>query len=446
MSKLRKCTRATVLSILLASAHTASIPSVFERQNTCAAEGFTSCGNGLPGNFCCGTGKKCITLAGNTTVLCCPEGESCDRISPITCNINLQDPVAHPDASIKTTVLKGTLATCGDSCCPFGYSCNSLSQCTMDSDQTKAPEEASTPVPKPSSTATAAPSVIPTTIAASATPAETNNNNNDSDTDNKNGTFPTAIVIGSLCGLLVGVGLGVAALLFCARRRRRGPPPLNEKKRSGGGGGGPRPSTSTSSFGNFISEPIPITDNATVRTDFILKTPSTTHSRSRSGSGSVTSPAGYTPNKGHNRLSSTATTLAHHPIGLARSDSAPRTPPGRVGGGGGGVAGAGAVPPIRGMRPNSGSRRLQPPNVPNPLAPPKPGYIINNNSNQSHLQREPSSESISVFADPRTVGGRPGVKRNTTFTDMMEEAELGDVRRGKPYVPYTPQMPSQVVR
>ncbi|KAI3533678.1 hypothetical protein CSPX01_12603 [Colletotrichum filicis] len=439
MSRLRKCTRVAVLSILIASAHAASIPSVFGRQdNTCAASGFTSCGNGLPGNFCCGTGKKCITLAGNTTVLCCPEGESCDRISPITCNINLQDPVAHPGASIKTTVLNGTLATCGDSCCPFGYSCNSLSQCTKDSDQTKAPEEASTPVPKPTSTATTVPSVIPTTIAASTTPAGDNNNNNNNDngdSDNKNGTFPTAIVIGSLCGLLVGVGLGVALLLFCARRRRRGPPPLSEKKR--GGSGGPRPSTSTSSFGNIISEPIPITDNATVRTDFILKTPSTTHSRSRSDSGFVTSPAGSTPNKGHNRLSSTATTLAHHPIGLARSDSAPRTPPGRG-------AGTGAVAPIRGMRPNSGSRRLQPPNVPNPLAPPKPGYINNNSSNnQSHLQREPSSESISVFADPRTVGGRPGVKRNTTFTDMMEEAELGDVRRGKPYVPYTPQMPSQ---
>ncbi|OHE98916.1 hypothetical protein CORC01_05812 [Colletotrichum orchidophilum] len=432
MSRLRKCTRATVLSILLASAHAASIPSVFGRQDTCAAEGFTSCGNGLPGNFCCETGKNCITLAGNTTVLCCPEGSSCEKIKTITCNINLQDPQAYPDAPIKTKALKGKLGTCGDDCCPFGYSCNSLTQCVLDSDQTKAPEEASTTPPEPTSTSTAAPSVIPTTLTPSTTPADNDNKDND--------TFPTAIVIGSLCGLLVGVGLGVALLLFCARRRRRSPPPPNEKKR-GGGSGAPRPSTSTSSFGNIISEPIPITDNATVRTDFILKTPSTTHSYSRSGSGSVKSPTAYKAN-GHNRLSSTATTLAHHPIGLARSDSAPRTPPSRGPGGGLGLgAGVGsgtAVPPIRGMRPNSGSRRFQPPNVPNPLAPPKPGY----------LQREPSSESINVFADPRTVGGsgRPGAKRNTTFTDMMEEAELGDVRRGKPYVPNTPQMPSQLGR
>ncbi|GKT55083.1 hypothetical protein ColTof4_08054 [Colletotrichum tofieldiae] len=415
MARLRKCTRATVLSILLASAHAASIPSVFGRQDSCAANGFSACGNGLPSNFCCGTGTKCITLAGNTTVLCCPEGSTCDRISPITCNVNLQDPAAHPDAQIKTTALTGKLATCGvDKCCPFGYTCNKNQQCVMDSDQTKEPEIVSTSIPGPTSTGVA-PTVIPTTIAASATPDD-DNNKNDS-------TFPTAIVIGVLCGVLVGVGLGVALLLFLARRRRRNTPTPNEKKRSGA----PRPSTSTSSFGNIISEPIPISDS-TVRTDFILKTPSTVNSR-----GSTTSPTRYGPgaNGHHARLSSTATTLAHHPIGLARSDSAPRTPPTHT------PERGIPVPPIRGMRPNSGSRRYHPSKVPSPLAPPKPGFI----------QREPSSESINVFADPRTVGGeRPGAKRMTTFTDMMEEAELGGVRRGKPYVPQTPQMPSQTNR
>ncbi|GKT42114.1 uncharacterized protein ColSpa_02295 [Colletotrichum spaethianum] len=418
MERLRKCTRATVLLILLASAHAASIPSVFGRQDSCAADGFSPCGNGLPSNFCCGTGTTCITLAANTTVLCCPEGSTCDKISPITCNLNLQDPTAHPDAQIKTTVLTGKLDTCGiDKCCPFGYTCNKSLQCVMDSDQTKAPEIVSTSTPGPTSTGvapTVIPTVIPTTIAASAAP----------DDDNKNdSTFPTAIVIGVLCGVLAGVGLGVALLLFLARRRRRSTAAPNEKKRSGA----PRPSTSTSSFGNIISDPIPLSDSA-LRTDFILKTPSTVNSR-----GFATSPTRYGAgaNGHHNRLSSTATTLAHHPIGLARSDSAPGTPPNHT------PERGIPVPPIRSMRPNSGSRRYHPSRVPSPLSPPKPGYI----------QREPSSESINVFADPRTVGSeRPGAKRMTTFTDMMEEAELGEVRRGKPYVPQTPQMPSQVKR
>ncbi|KAK2020238.1 hypothetical protein LZ32DRAFT_14265 [Colletotrichum eremochloae] len=433
MARLRKRTRAMVLSILLASAHAASIPSVFARQDTCAAEGFSACGNGLPGNFCCRTGTKCITLAGNTTVLCCPEGSTCDRISPITCNIDLQDPASHPDAQIKTTALTGKLATCGvDKCCPFGYSCNKNQQCVMDSDQTKEPEVVpTTSTPGPVSTGavptvipTVVPTVIPTTIAASATPDNANNNDDDDDDNNANdSTFPTAIVIGVLCGVLVGVGLGVALLLFLARRRRRNTPLQNEKKRSGA----PRPSTSTSSFGNIISDPIPISDS-TVRTDFILKTPSTVKSR-----GSTTSPTRYGAGSAghHARLSSTATTLAHQPIGIARSDSAPRTPPNKT------PERGIPVPPIRGMRPDSGSRRYHPSSVPSPLSPPKPGYI----------PREPSSESINVFADPRTVGGeRPGVKRMTTFTDMMEEAELGEVRRGKPYVPQTPQMPSKMNR
>ncbi|WYZ34725.1 hypothetical protein EsH8_I_001001 [Colletotrichum jinshuiense] len=435
MSRLRKYTRAAVLSIIFASAHAASIPSVFERQATCAAEGFSPCGNGLPSNFCCGAGTKCITLAGNTTVLCCPDGSSCDRISPITCNVELQDPATHPDAQVKTTALKSKLATCGTQCCPFGYACNNQQQCVMNSDQSKGPSELPaselpTTTPGPTSSVSV-PTVIPTTITTSpSAPAQQDGNGNDNNedgdkNDNKNkSTFPTAIVIGVLCGILVGVGLGVALLLFLARRRRRNAPPLNEKKRSGA----PRPSTSTSSFGNIISEPIPMSDS-TLRTDFILKTPSTVHSR-----GSVTSPPRFGANGGgHARLSSTATTLAHHPIGLARSDSHPRTPERTP------VRGI-VVPPIRGMRPGSGSRKYQPPNVPNPLAPQQP----------QHIQREPSSESINVFADPRTVGqGRPGPKRltsATTFTDMMEEAELGDVRRGKPFVMQTPQMPSQANR
>jgi hypothetical protein len=53
------------------------------------------------------------------------------------------------------------------------------------------------------------------------------------------------------------------------------------------------------------------------------------------------------------------------------------------------------------------------------------------------LQREPSSESINVFAEPGTVE-RNTMRRNTTtttFSDLMEEADLGDVRKGRPFVP-----------
>ena len=70
-------------------------------------------------------------------------------------------------------------------------------------------------------------------------------------------------------------------------------------------------------------------------------------------------------------------------------------------------------------------------------------------STQPHLHHEPSSEDINVFADPSAVkgenaanggGGRGGdqrLTRGTTFTELMDQADLGDVRRGKPYVPGT---------
>jgi hypothetical protein len=53
------------------------------------------------------------------------------------------------------------------------------------------------------------------------------------------------------------------------------------------------------------------------------------------------------------------------------------------------------------------------------------------------LQREPSGESINIFADPSTAreGGRVRESHQTTFTDIMHRADLPDVRQGEPFVP-----------
>lgn len=53
------------------------------------------------------------------------------------------------------------------------------------------------------------------------------------------------------------------------------------------------------------------------------------------------------------------------------------------------------------------------------------------------LQREPSGESINIFADPSTAreGSRGRESNQTTFTDMMRRADLPDVRQGEPFVP-----------
>lgn len=54
------------------------------------------------------------------------------------------------------------------------------------------------------------------------------------------------------------------------------------------------------------------------------------------------------------------------------------------------------------------------------------------------LQRQPSSESINIFADPgtaRAAAGRPRDSHQTTFTDMMERADLAGLKKGEPFVP-----------
>jgi hypothetical protein len=394
--------RALLLSALLSTAVSGvTIPSIFERESTCAAAGLSSCPAGVPGDFCCKKGQTCIALAGNTTILCCPEGE-CPKIKPIQCDISLQDTAKHPESSVKTTFLTGKLPSCGPACCPFGYTCNNNSECVIDEDQTAAPIGAPKPSPSvaPTSTATSTPTpslATPIPQAPSAGPEQKTGENGGS-----GGAFPTtAVIVGVLVGVLGGVAVMIVAIVVIARRRRN--KRQNEKKLHRTGG------SSTSSFGNIISDPIMTGDHPPLRSDFILKTPnsqtskvapsSATHATSRlsgmfgGGRDSVIS-QGNSPS------------YSNHP-------SAERVQ----------VAGA-AVPPIRGMRKayTPGQQRAPPP----PVTP--------------RLQREPSSESINVFADPRTVGrdGRNDSHRftqATTFTDMMREADLGDVARGRPYVP-----------
>lgn len=95
----------------------------------------SSCGAEVPSEFSCPGSDTCMVLASNTTILCCPDGASCDKIKPVVCNVKLQDVSKHPEAPILTTALDSELPRCGDACCPFGYLCNKSDQCVLDEDQ-----------------------------------------------------------------------------------------------------------------------------------------------------------------------------------------------------------------------------------------------------------------------------------------------------------------------
>ncbi|KAK6219954.1 hypothetical protein QIS74_05456 [Colletotrichum tabaci] len=64
--------------------------------------------------FCCPSDTTCLVLAEKTTALCCPEGASCDTISPIICDITAQDIIKNPASPIHTTKLMESLPSCGN--------------------------------------------------------------------------------------------------------------------------------------------------------------------------------------------------------------------------------------------------------------------------------------------------------------------------------------------
>ncbi|PSS03576.1 hypothetical protein BD289DRAFT_154594 [Coniella lustricola] len=144
---------------VLASAFTIPNPLTIPRQpelairsSTCGDSSYVQCGDSFPSDFCCPSTSTCNSLAGGTTVLCCPIGSNCTQIESIPCELSLEDKSQHPAAVVMTTALTGTLESCGSQCCPFGYSCNSDNVCQEKSDQSAKP---STSAAASSSTAAA---------------------------------------------------------------------------------------------------------------------------------------------------------------------------------------------------------------------------------------------------------------------------------------------------
>lgn len=371
------------------SAVSAQPPSnIFERQSTCADPSFSPCTQaGVPSGFCCGASQNCILLAAATTVLCCPDSATCDTIQPITCDITQQNATLHPNNALKTTALGSQMETCGGQCCPFGYSCNSQDLCDKNADQSVPPPAASTSA-TPSTTA---PFLSPTSLspssasAASLTPtgssqALTSVVPNTASCQKTCNRFPTgAILVGFFPGMFLGAVL-TAAALWCASRRHG---PLRRRSTS-------------SSFGNTISEPQPFTD---MRSDFLRKPPQTPSTLVD------TAPARQSTIK---RVRSLFRKSVNSDNGSPMMSTDPTVP----------------VPPLIHKHLVGLSQHTHVPA--RPVTPP--------------LQREPSYEDISIFADGNTASALRAGNRNdrlmrashqTTFTDMMEQTGLAGVTKGQ---------------
>ncbi|RYP79621.1 hypothetical protein DL769_002860 [Monosporascus sp. CRB-8-3] len=365
MPPVRGPLRLLLLATVLATSSATYIRSnlVFGRQDTCGGvQGLSRCAQaGLPDNFCCSKGTNCIPLAGDTTVLCCPEGSTCDSINPIVCDLNLQDATTNPRAAIKTTVLEGKLKECGSGCCPYGYSCEDGS-CAMNKDQSKRPDGAN-----PSSTTKPDPSA---SSEPTATATEGGSTTEVPSTDEPevvaSDSFPTAAVVGGLVGGVAGLICITALIMFLRNRRTKA-----ARKRH----------DSTSSFGNIISAPQPINGYMNQRQDFLAK--------------ATTSSVATTPTQAQERFGqhSSPWSQPYARRDSEMSESSPRShhPSAEVGG-------------LRSL--TNGRYSVPPPATP-----------------RDKRQASAGSESINVFADPSTVGGR----RNTAYTTWTTIMADGDV-------------------
>lgn len=362
MAHFRISTYLPFILVLSSSVTALSLPAhdVFQRGSTCSNSASTQC-PGVPSGFCCGASSSCLVLANNTTLLCCPKGQDCALIQPITCDVTQQNVSLHPQAALLTTNLTATLQSCGSgTCCPLGYSCNGGNSCVINQNQGSSPSHTS------AITATSTPTAVPILPSSSTTPnapaatTAASSSSNFTSIDAQCNAFPaTAVVAGFFPGLFAGILIAVAGFCLLGAHQRK------QDRLSG-------------SFGKVsasISDPI--YQEPSIRTDFIRKqnSPSITPSRQP--------------------------TIQRVRSLFQRSAAA----------GNGTEMGERASPPA--------------PPVPRaaPITP--------------RLQREPSGESINIFADPSTAreGSRGRDSHQTTFTDMMERADLGKVGRGEPFVP-----------
>lgn len=381
----------------------------------------------------------------------------------MACQMEFYNADLHPDSMVKTTALNGAMGHCGaGTCCPFGYHCdagrNGDPQCVQDSNQNAVPFT-TTPA-KPSTTAGSSTSSATTTTARTTTPSSSiqviptspptttsvpgQNNGASSGADatptetaqaTSDGT-PTAVIAGASVGaVLLVLAVAFIAFIFFKRRHKHQAEEAEALKLT----------RSTSSFGNIISNPI-IAENTTMRSDFVRKSPG----RSSVGSGF-----------GSDR----ASTLVNDAPGPA-----PATPsPARMRDG----VGTARIPPIRNMAQarqssiaygvgapdtspyNSGNYHAAGAGADDDGDDRGPRLLPYPETPRRGQEREPSSISINVFADPRiatpqrndnaglAVPGTPPdmrrASRMTTFSDMLRSADLGGVARGEPYVPGSQQ-------
>ncbi|KUI62867.1 hypothetical protein VP1G_09993 [Cytospora mali] len=450
---------------------------LFGRASTCGDSSYTQCSqSGLPDDFCCPSGETCIALAGNTTALCCPTGGDCTEIEPIPCDLSLEDKSQHPESVVMTTALTGTLAKCGEECCPFGYTCNSSGACDIDSDQDTKPATSSvTSSATSTSTGTSSETIGVTTASgssASATGTATSSGSGvASATTTSSGSLASstssstagsgsgsgssssgsrssgpsaAVVAGGVVGAIAGALILGMLAWFCVKKELK-------RKEAAKGEKDPGMGSRSSSFGNIIHHPVTtsprgpngkppviskpiVNEEGTLRSDFGRKvSPHAGSFRSMNDE-----EADYENEFG---MVGAVPIRAEDMTGLR---SVPHSPPK--------ITTPRAVSSMYAAYDysNEDNDAYQPPvKMPsarhfggqdNKVSVGAEGRDVYGSPISDYggqrITRDPNAGYIDVFADSNSLSPprmAPG-DRLTSFTDMMEGAELGPQRRGEPFL------------
>ncbi|KAI1144611.1 hypothetical protein F5Y05DRAFT_33109 [Hypoxylon sp. FL0543] len=169
-----------------------------------------------PSGTCCEEGRTCLLVAANSTVVCCPRDNNCERIESIPCDVSL---MAFP-GEIQSTVRQGNLTTCDDQCCPWGYFCETKGICGLSPNQDRAPPGPYEPSSQSQSTSsyTSSPTSSYETpnFTTSAGPSLKSNQTTSQPGAAVSSSQSACIAVGSF----FGVALAVLAIFFVLRRRK----------------------------------------------------------------------------------------------------------------------------------------------------------------------------------------------------------------------------------
>ncbi|KAJ5129006.1 hypothetical protein N7526_007172 [Penicillium atrosanguineum] len=339
---------------LMATIHTSHAFGSFEllpRSSDSCPTSYDSCGGNLPSDFCCSSSSTCISLR--------------------RCHFRHLLPIRSK-----------LLPTCGEACCPFGYTCQGNSTCALD--KATSSTGTSTPTTTTSSTSTDTLSTIDTattgvtfTSVPSSSASASKETTNSATLASSCPSFPSkAVAAGFFPGAIFGAVL-VLIITTCFRRRAKKKEqqemPWEPKLKAW---------SQRSSTGGVIGISRPILSEDYGRSDFLLHP----------------SPAR------RSYLSSRSTKSRLHRTGSR----------------------------VRSLFSN-GAPRLDkdaPPVPPCPITPPQ--------------QRQPSTESIKIYSPPgafaqsrKFLGPEPYpltlARPDTTFTDLMQVVGFNDPKGNPTY-------------